>query len=96
VGAFKTRWRVAALVIVVVGGCGSAVEAATRTTSFNVTATVVATCALSPALTGGRASPAICQQPQAQGAARLITAPSPVVRVSRDSKSGALVRTVEF
>jgi hypothetical protein len=64
--------------------------AATSTASFGVTATVVATCTLSPA---PRTSGPVCLQPP-RSAIPLPAAP--VVRFSRDPQTGALVQTVEF
>jgi hypothetical protein len=76
-------------------GFGHPASATTRTTSFNVTATVAATCRIAPALKAGSTpSPLICQPPI--GAPRTIVAPPPRVMVARDPKTGALVQTIEF
>lgn len=91
---YKSWARVAAIVAVAVG-LGHPAAAATRTTSFGVSATVVATCAISPAPRAGSGLFALtCQPPK--GAAPAVVAPPPLVRVARDPKSGALVQTIEF
>jgi hypothetical protein len=91
---FKARWRLAALAALMVGGVGQSAQAATRTTSLSVTATVVATCSMAPTPITGQTAPATCRS-QA-GGAPAITAPPPVVKLTRDPKTGELVRTIEF
>jgi hypothetical protein len=76
---------------------GQPATAATSTRSFQVSATVVATCSLTTTVNTGQAS---VSQPtcarRTTGASQAVVAPPPVVKVTRDPKTGVLVKTIEF
>jgi hypothetical protein len=68
--------------------------AATRTTSFGVSVTVVATCQVVPGLQSGCApSP---RTSGSSGSAGAPIAPKPVVTFTKDPKTGTVIQTIVF
>ena len=84
----KYRGRLWAAAIVVCLAAAAPAAAAVVKTSFSVSATVVATCRIVP----GQANP--CAPVAAQTST--IGAETPVVTYSRDSRTGAVIQTIEF
>jgi hypothetical protein len=84
----KYRRRLWAAAILACLTAAAPAGAAVVKTSFNVSATVVATCRIVP----GQANP--CAPVAAQ--ASTIRAETPVVTYSHDSKTGAVIQTIEF
>jgi hypothetical protein len=76
-----------AATIVACATVAPAAGAATVKSSFGVSVTVVAECRIAPG------QPQVCA---AHAPGSPIVAPQPVVRFSRDPKTGVVTRTVEF
>ena len=84
----KCRRRCWAATVVICLAATAPAAAAVVKTSFNVSATVVATCRIVP----GQAKP--CAPVGSRASA--IGAGTPVVTYNRDAKTGAVIQTIEF
>jgi hypothetical protein len=87
VGECKGRLWGAAIIACL--GAAAPAAAAVVKTSFGVSVTVIATCRIVPDLAKGCA-------PSPMSVAAVIQAPQPLVRYSRDPKTGTTIETVEF
>jgi hypothetical protein len=87
-------WRRAAAIVAAAGLAAPAV-AATKTTSFGVSVTVVATCQVVPGSASGCA-PSTRTSGSAASPGPTVAPPKPVVTFAKDPKTGVVIQTVVF
>jgi hypothetical protein len=94
VDRFAGRLRTAAIVAAV-AGLAAPVAAATRTTSFGVSVTVVASCQVVAGSPSGCA-PSAHAAGTTGSAGAPVAAPKPVVTFTKDPKTGTVIQTIVF